>query len=192
MGGPVCWGNTNCQARDYKIALEYAYREQRPVYFIRYGHELPILHIEELCYRNLFRYITQGKYIPLMAMIKMEERMKVLNEESNNCDQKQLASLAGYQMNDENYLINKMQIDAHKKGKTNSGGTSKRRGGENKKDYNIKRNEREDFNKKRIGETEIKQQHPNQRLGTAIAKNSRNTNQGEKTKHLGNFKKGKD
>jgi len=79
----VAWGNTNTRPNEYKVAMEMAARQGRPVHFIVYGEESE--HVEDdvidmqatyddLLYRNLNRLLQTGRYIPATVIWDMRQR----------------------------------------------------------------------------------------------------------------------
>ena len=96
--GPVAWGNTNLSAREYKVALMAAYEAHRPVNFVVWGSDLPVLNLEQLFHRSLLRYLQTGKYVPVAVVANYLDRATALlaklspSEESSEI----LAMLAGY------------------------------------------------------------------------------------------------
>lgn len=51
------------QARDFRGALEQAEITGRPVRFLRWGYELPVLSLEELSRRNVCRFASTGRCV---------------------------------------------------------------------------------------------------------------------------------
>ena len=51
------------QARDFRGALEQAELTGRPVRFLRWGYELPVLSLEELSKRSVRRFASTGRYV---------------------------------------------------------------------------------------------------------------------------------
>ena len=79
--GPVTYGNTNTIVEHYGEALGVAYNTNRLVSFVRHGSELPRLGVELLYRRNLRRFASSGKYIPLGTLKrKLEESDRILLE----------------------------------------------------------------------------------------------------------------
>ena len=52
---------THVKARDYRGALEQAELTGRPVRFLRWGYELPVLRLGELSRRNVRRFASTGR-----------------------------------------------------------------------------------------------------------------------------------
>ncbi|CBN76487.1 conserved unknown protein [Ectocarpus siliculosus] len=96
--GLVAWGNTNTQARDYRGALEQAERTGRPVRFLRWGHELPFLSLEELSRRNVCRFAYTGRYVETAAIENALARVDKLYASTAGGDPARLALAAGFQM----------------------------------------------------------------------------------------------
>ena len=94
----VAWGNTNTQARDYAVALRCAEESNRPVKFVRWGHELPELSTEELVRRNVERFVATGRYIPVGTIDHFRRRTETLLQKSRNGDPVLLANLSGYRL----------------------------------------------------------------------------------------------
>ncbi|CAM9807672.1 unnamed protein product [Pylaiella littoralis] len=97
--GLVAWGNTNTQARDYSWALEQAQLTGRPVRFLRWGHELPFLSLEELSRRNVCRFASTGRYIEVAAVENALARLDKLYASTSGGDPGMLALAAGFEMN---------------------------------------------------------------------------------------------
>ena len=57
------------QARDFRGALEQAEVTGRPVRFLRWGHELPVLSLAELSKRNVCRFASTGRYIDFYCLL---------------------------------------------------------------------------------------------------------------------------
>ncbi|CAM9814166.1 unnamed protein product [Ectocarpus fasciculatus] len=96
--GLVAWGNTNTQARDYRGTLEQAERTGRPVRFLRWGHELPFLSLEELSRRNVCRFASAGRYVETAAIENALARVDKLYASTAGGDPAKLALAAGFQM----------------------------------------------------------------------------------------------
>ncbi|CAM9524964.1 unnamed protein product, partial [Scytosiphon promiscuus] len=96
--GMVAWGNTNTQARDYRAALEQAELTGRPVRFLRWGHELPVLSLEELSRRNVCRFATTGRYIETAAVESALARVDRLYASTSGGNPASLALAAGFEM----------------------------------------------------------------------------------------------
>ncbi|CAN0037806.1 unnamed protein product, partial [Ectocarpus sp. 13 AM-2016] len=92
--GLVAWGNTNTQARDYRGALEQAERTGRPVRFLRWGHELPFLSLEELSRRNVCRFACTGRYVETAAIENALARVGKLYASTAGGDPARLALAA--------------------------------------------------------------------------------------------------
>jgi len=78
--GLVAWGNTNTRIRDFQVALTAAAKYQRPVRFVVWGRELPSAGLGELMQRNVARFASEGKYIPVgrihSARVRCERMLK--------------------------------------------------------------------------------------------------------------------
>ncbi|KAL7581073.1 hypothetical protein ACA910_005876 [Epithemia clementina (nom. ined.)] len=97
----MAWGNTNTKASDYKVALLAAAQQRRPVYFVVYNalndddetsssnsnsnhsqsimeSELESIGLEGLLKRNLNRYLTSGRYVPVSVLWDMWHRTRSL------------------------------------------------------------------------------------------------------------------
>ncbi|CAN0081119.1 unnamed protein product, partial [Hapterophycus canaliculatus] len=96
--GMVAWGNTNTQARDYRVALQQAELTGRPVRFLRWGHELPLLSLEELSRRNVCRFAATGRFIETAAIESALARVDRLYASTSGGDPASLALAAGFQM----------------------------------------------------------------------------------------------
>lgn len=97
--GPVGWGNTNLSPRDYKSALHAAHQSNRPVHFVRWGVELPVVPLEELYRRNIIRYLRTGRYVPLSVMVNYLQRSEAFfGRLEDRSDSSELANLAGFSM----------------------------------------------------------------------------------------------
>ncbi|CAM9754506.1 unnamed protein product, partial [Laminaria digitata] len=98
--GMVAWGNTNTQqARDFQGALEQAELTGRPVRFVRWGHELPFLSLEELSRRNVYRFASTGsRYVETAAIETALGRVAKLYASTSGGDSAQLALAAGFEM----------------------------------------------------------------------------------------------
>ena len=107
--GHVAWGNTNTNARDYTAALKCAEESGRPVKFVRWGHELPVVPTEELLKRNLERLVKTGRYIPVETIASFRKRTDNLMKKSNDGDPLLLAGLAGYRMDEEGRVYRDLQ-----------------------------------------------------------------------------------
>eukprot|EP00903_Cladosiphon_okamuranus_P007176 g6968.t1 len=96
--GLVAWGNTNTQARDFQGALEQAELTSRPVRFLRWGYELPVLSLEELSKRNVRRFASTGRYVEMAAVESALSRVDKLYASTLGGDPASLALAAGFQM----------------------------------------------------------------------------------------------
>ena len=61
------------QARDFRGALEQAELTGRPVRFVRWGHELPHLSLEELSRRNVYRFASTGRSDPISLSYEISQ-----------------------------------------------------------------------------------------------------------------------
>lgn len=129
--GPVGWGNTNLSARDYKGALAVAHEARRPVTFVVWGGALPCVTLEALFRRDLLRFLSTGKYIPLKVLADYLRRadglLKKLRTPSEEDPGAELALLAGFSMDAEGFVTPvSRNREVHKEG---GGGGGRGKGG---------------------------------------------------------------
>lgn len=101
----VAWGNTNLAPRDYTSALTAAAQAQRPVVFVRWGHELPKVSLTELLRRNVVRVCATGRYIPAAVMATFLQRADALMARSEGGEPERLAHLAGFELDPRTQLV---------------------------------------------------------------------------------------
>jgi hypothetical protein len=75
---PLSWGNTNLVPKFYRCVLDLAHRYGRPVRFVRWGAELPAVPLTELYLRNIRRFLSTGRYIPLQTISEFLGRANTL------------------------------------------------------------------------------------------------------------------
>ncbi|KAG5188117.1 hypothetical protein JKP88DRAFT_267700 [Tribonema minus] len=96
--GPVAWGNTNTKSKDYREALECAQAVNRPVRYLRWGHELPAVPLRDLFARDLRRFAATGRYVPPQAVAAALRRVEHLYARTDGGDPALLTAAAGFQM----------------------------------------------------------------------------------------------
>mmetsp|Transcript_30070 Transcript_30070/g.34954 ORF Transcript_30070/g.34954 Transcript_30070/m.34954 type:complete len:644 (-) Transcript_30070:180-2111(-) len=144
----IVWCNTNTKAKDYVQALEAAEESQRPVVFVPYIDPTNIkiddcdddffllesVGLMELLRRNINRVYTNGKYVPVKAIMDASLRVNELIKRSfdhleteyntNSTPIKKiqfdsaLAKLAGFQMNSDRTVRRMGKGNMHKKEST--------------------------------------------------------------------------
>jgi hypothetical protein len=91
----LAWGNTNTQPREYQAALEFAWKQRRPVVFCTFepcesvsdesgniynnNHAAFDLHVDSfrtLLTRSVVRLVQTGRYVPAQTIWDMNERWK--------------------------------------------------------------------------------------------------------------------
>lgn len=90
---PVCWGNTNLKPEDYEYALYLAWKNNLPIEF-----KIFTSRIDEICTRNVERFLETGKYVPFKRIKMLSERLNLLLRDKDESDDinEYLASKAGY------------------------------------------------------------------------------------------------
>jgi hypothetical protein len=114
----VAWGNTNTRPRDYSVALSAAESAGRPVFFLLYGNPIQYDTLErgsivrlvswkELVNRNIQRFLSTGKYVPMKGIWESSVRVE-------NIVQTVMRDIERYHANqerDNDYVDNQKDLD---------------------------------------------------------------------------------